>query len=107
MGGDETECRPCHRRPSVDEHEVDWTVHILEGFSEITFAEVDETRQTSFGKMASRHPDLPRLMLCADHDRMAAHLDGRRRLLPKIIPDGSSKKDGGNTDPTSLRLLGS
>ena len=75
MRRDQSERRPSHRRPDVDEHEVDRPLHIHEGFSEIPFAEVDEIGQAGFGKMAARHPGLLRLMLGADHDRTAASVE--------------------------------
>ena len=80
-----------HRRPDVDEHEIDRALHIHEGFPEIPLAELDWIGQAGFCKMPARYPGLLRLTLGADHDWTAASVELRH--VREIVANRSSKKE--------------
>ena len=87
-----------HRRPDVDEHEIDRALHIHEGFPEIPLAELDWIGQAGFCKMPARYPGLLRLTLGADHDWAAASVELRLCPVREIVAHRSGKKERRNAE---------
>ena len=98
VGRDQGKCRPSHRRPGVDEHEVDRPLYGREGFSQIPFAQVDEMGQAGFGEMTASDPDLLRFRFSADHDARMAQVVEARGVLQKVVAHGGGQKQGGDPE---------
>ena len=98
MRRDERKCRPSHRRPGVDEHEVDRPFYGRQRFSQIPFAQVDEIGQAGFGKVTASDRDLVRFRLSADHDAGMAGVVAARALLPEVVAHGGCQKQGGDSE---------
>src|ERR1041384_1628104 len=86
---DEFQRRTCHRRPDVDQHEINWRTNISKCLAQVAFTEVDQIGTSSLSKAGACGFNLFRFELRADHDSFSA-------VGEQVVSHSSGKEEGRN-----------